>query len=96
MVRNGLRTVIVGAMITIGCLATARAAPIAPSAMTALIGSPAEFVSFWGNPFPFGYAYQRGQCYMHVQEETPKGLAWRRVWICTEPGGRGYGEGGRF
>jgi len=96
MVRNGLRIAIVGALISIGCLTTARAAPIAPSAMTALIGSPAHFVSFWGKPFPFGYRYRPGQCYMHVQEESPQGPVWRRVWVCTEPGGRGYGPGGRF
>jgi hypothetical protein len=96
MVRNGLRMAIVGALIAIGSLATARAAPIAPSAMTAAIGSPADFVSFWALPFPFGYAYRPGQCSMYVQEESPRGLVWRRVWICTEPGGRGYGEGGRF
>jgi hypothetical protein len=96
MVRNSLRTVIVGAMIAFGCFAPASAAPIAPLAMTALIGSRADFVSFWGRPFPYGYAYGPGQCYTYVQEETPQGLVWRRVWICVEKGGLGYGEGGRF
>jgi hypothetical protein len=96
MVRNSLRTVIVGALITIGCLAPASAAPIAPSAVTTQIGAHAYFVSFWGIPFPFGYRYLPGQCYKYEQEETPEGLVWRRVWICTEPGGRGYGGGGRF
>jgi hypothetical protein len=93
MVHNSFRAVIVGALMTIGCLATARAAPIAP---TALIGPPAKFISFYGLPFPFGYAYFPGQCYKYVQVETPKGYAWQRVWICTEPGGRGYGDGARF
>jgi hypothetical protein len=96
MVCNGVRTVIVGALITIGCLAPAGAAPIAPSEMTARIGAHTHSVSFWGLPFPFGYAYRPEQCYKYEQEETPSGLRWRRVWICTEPGGRGYGEGGRF
>ena len=96
MVRNGLRTIIVGALITIGYLAPASAAPIVPSAMTALIGSHADFASFHGLPFPFGYAYRHGQCYIYEQVETPRGLRWRRIWICTESGGLGYGEGGRF
>jgi hypothetical protein len=96
MVRNGVRAVILGAMMTVGCLATAGAAPIAPSAMTALITPAAESVSFWGWPFPFGYRYMPGQCYMRAHVETPRGLVWRRVFICTEPGGRGYGDGGRF
>ena len=96
MVRNSLWTVIFGALITIGYLAPASAAPIAASAKTAQIGAHTDFVSFWGIPFPFGYRYLPGQCYKYEQEETPQGLVWRRVWICTEPGGRGYGQGGRF
>ncbi len=96
MGRNGVRAVILGAMIAIGSVATASAAPIAPSAMTALIVPPTQSVSFWGWPFPFGYRYLPGQCYTRVHAETPRGRTWRRVWICTEPGGRGYGEGGRF
>ncbi len=96
MTRNGLWAVVVGALIMSGCLATARAAPITPTPMTALIGPPVKFVSFWGKPFPFGYAYFPGQCYLHVRVETRKGWVWRRVWICTELGGRGYGEGGRY
>jgi hypothetical protein len=96
MVRYGLRIVIVGALITIGSLATGRASPIAPTALKAPIGSPADLVSYWGKSFPFGYVYRPGQCYMRVQEDTPQGPVWRRVWICTEPGGRGSGPGGRF
>lgn len=96
MVHRGLRAVIVGALMAIGCLATARAAPIAPTAMTALIGPPVTSVSFWGRPFPFGYAYYPRQCYMRVQVETPNGYVRRRVFICTETGARGYGDRGRF
>ena len=98
MVRNGLRTVtvIVGALITIGCLAPASASPIASQAMATTTGSPPDLVSFWGIPFPFGYRYRLGQCYIYKQVETPSGVRWERVWICTEKGGQGYGEGGRF
>lgn len=96
MDRSGLRTAFVGAMMTIGCLGSASAAPVVPGAMAAQISPRAELVSFWARPFPFGYSYTPGQCYKYVPEDTPRGTIWRRVWICTEPGGRGYGEGGRF
>jgi hypothetical protein len=91
MVRYALRSVIAVALITIGCLAAAGAAPIAPTVMTALAGPPAKFVSFWGRAFPSGYAYFPGQCYMYVPVDTPNGPVWRRIWICTESVGRGYG-----
>jgi hypothetical protein len=98
MVHMGLRAVIVGALVSIGSLGVASAAPIAPAAMTALSSPPVKLVSFWGRAFPWGYTYYHGQCYTYVQVETPTGYAWRRVWICTETDGRGYGHGygGRF
>jgi hypothetical protein len=96
MDRMSLRTVIAGALIMVGCLSPASAAPIAASKTTGLIGSHTNLASFWGLPFPYGYAYRPGQCYIYVQEETRRGLRRRRVWVCTERGGLGYGEGGRF
>jgi hypothetical protein len=96
MVSNGLRTVVVFALIVIGCLAPVNAAPIVPSTMATIVGLRADLVTFWGLPFPYGYAYRPGQCYIYQQVETPRGIRWRRVWICTEKGGLGYGEGGRF
>ena len=94
MVHRRFRAVVVGALITIGCLGAAYAAPIAPTAMTALTSSPVESVSFWGRSFPSGSAYYPGQCYATVQEETPTGYVLRRVWICTEPRREGYGYEG--
>lgn len=90
MVRNNVWTGIVGALITVGCLATARAAPVAPIVVAAPLSSPADLASFfWGRPYPYGYAYLPGQCYTQVEEDTPKGPVWRRVWICPgHPGGR--------
>jgi hypothetical protein len=96
MARSDLRTALIGAMIIIGCLSSAGAAPMAPGIMSGQIPPQIEQVSFWARPYPFGYVYTPGQCYIHVPEDTPKGTIWRRVWICTEPGGRGYGEGRRF
>jgi len=97
MVHKSLRAV-VGALMTIGCLGAAYSAPIAPSAMTALSNSPIKLVSFWGRPFPWGYAAYRGQCYTYVPVETPQGQMWRRVWICNDMPGPWYGKGygGRF
>ena len=96
MVHKNLRGVIVGALMTIGCLGVAYAAPIAPAAM--LSSPPIKLVSYWGRPYPYGYIEYRGQCYTYVKVDTPTGPAWQRVWICTETGGRGYGHGygGRF
>jgi hypothetical protein len=98
MVHNGIRAVIVGAVIMIGCLGAAYAAPIAPAAMTELSNPPVKLVSFWGRAFPWGYAYYPGQCYTYIPVDTPTGQVWRRVWICSDTRGPQYGNGyvGRF
>jgi hypothetical protein len=82
MLHTSLRAVIVGALMTVGCLGAAHAAPIAPAAMTTLSHPSVKSVSFWGRPFPWGYRYFPGQCYAQVSEETSTGYVWRRVWIC--------------
>jgi hypothetical protein len=38
--------------------------------------------SFWGEPFPFGYRYQRRQCIRHLLIETPNGPRWTRIFVC--------------
>ena len=93
-----LRAVTVGALMTVGYLGAANAMPIAPMTTTSVGNAAVESVSFWGQPFPYGYTYYRGQCYSYVPVETPTGYAWKRVFICTETNGRGYGHGygGRF
>jgi hypothetical protein len=97
MVRRGAGILILGVLtMMIGALTPGRAAPVVPSALKIPAGASADLVSFWGRPFPYGYAYRRGQCYLYVWEETPRGLLRRRVWLCTEPLGRPYGLGGRF
>ena len=95
MVHQSLRAVIAGALIAIGSLGAAYAAPIAPTAMRAPSSPPVKLVSFWGQPFPYGYRYFHGQCYAEVPVETPTGIVWRRVWVC-ETDHYGYGYGGRF
>jgi hypothetical protein len=96
MIRSGLVTAVVGAVMAVGCLGSATASPAAPSVLALSVQSPVELASFWARPYPFGYRYTPGQCYIHVQEDTPRGPVWKRIWVCTEPGGRGYGEGGHF
>lgn len=98
MAHKSLRPVIVGALMTIGGLGAAYAAPIAPVAITGLNSPSAKLTSYWGRAFPWGYSYYPGQCYSYVQVETPDGWAWRRVWICGEKHTRGFGHGydGRF
>jgi len=98
MIHKRLGAVIVGALMTIGCLGAVHAAPIAPAAIPALSSAPVKLVSFWGRAFPWGYRYYAGQCYTYVPVETSAGPAWRRVWICTDTRGPHYGSGygGRF
>jgi hypothetical protein len=38
--------------------------------------------SFWGEPFPFGYRYQRRQCIRHLLIETPNGPRWTKIFVC--------------
>lgn len=99
MLRKGSWTVLVAAITTSAItpyLSTAQAAPIAPAAIAKQITTPVELASFWGWSFPVGYRYYPEQCYARVAVETPKGVVWKRVWICTEPGGRGLAPGGQF
>lgn len=97
MVHKSLRAVIVGALMTIGCLGAVNAAPIAPTAITALSSPPVKLVSYWGRAFPWGYAYYLDNA-TYVPVESPQGQLWRRVWICTDARGPWYGRGygGRF
>ncbi len=97
MIHNSLRAAAIGALM-VGCLGAAGAAPMAPATITGLSGSSVKLASFWGQPFPFGYAYYQGQCYSYVPVESPTGYVWKRVWICSDHRGRTFGHGydGRF
>jgi hypothetical protein len=43
-----------------------------------------ELASFWGLPFPFGYAYRppNYRCMRHVRVHTRRGWRMKRVWVC--------------
>lgn len=98
MIQNSLSAGIVGALMTVGSLGVANATPVAPLATAALSSPYVKQVSFWGQPFPSGYALYRGQCYSYVAVESPAGYVWKRVYICNDHNGRtfGHGYGGRF
>jgi len=49
---------------------------VAPDLSVALLP-----VSFWGEPFPYGYRGW-GPCIRYVPVETPYGIKWRRVRVC--------------
>jgi hypothetical protein len=60
----------------------AQAAPFARIGQASDLGFDVVQASFWGEPFPFGYRYKRGQCIRYVPVETPYGLQWRRIIVC--------------
>lgn len=96
MLRRGAGILIVAVLTTIiAGLTAGHAAPVVPLALKAPTEASVDRVSFWGRTFPYGYAYRRGQCYLYVWEETPRGIVRHRVWIC-EPLPRPYALGGRF
>ena len=43
-------------------------------------------VTFWGQPFPYGYNWSRERaCTRHLPVETPQGhTSWQRVWVCGD------------
>jgi hypothetical protein len=45
-----------------------------------------EPVTFWGKPYPYGYAYVRPQpkCWVSRRVETPNGWRIEEVWVCGE------------
>jgi hypothetical protein len=65
------------------------AAPAAPHALVAVSGVDVNRVSFFGWPFPYGYAYPPARCFRHVRVDTPEGWYWRTVFVCQK-NGAGY------
>jgi hypothetical protein len=63
----------------------ASAAPISPVNVVKDIGTQVDPASFWGLPFPYGYAYRSGSCVRYVRVQTASGPRWRRVWVCGGP-----------
>ncbi len=79
-----VRKAIFVAALALGAVAgsAASAAPVAPAALGQVVAPQAEQVTFWAHPYPYGYAYSRGQCWRRVHVETRRGWRWKRVWVC--------------
>jgi hypothetical protein len=59
--------------------------PIAASAVGH--GAATKKVTFWGYPFPYRYSWGRARtCTRYVLVETPRGVRYQRIWVCS-PGG---------
>lgn len=58
------------------------AVPAYPVAIGAGVGADVEQASFWGLPFPYGYADLGHRCVRHIRVHTRHGIRWRRVWLC--------------
>ena len=86
MVRRISHIVIIAASFAIGaCLATPSfAAPIHPVELGKGAASALEQASFWGLPYPYGYAYRDNPCVRHVRVQTKAGWRMRRIWVCEE------------
>jgi ABC-type glycerol-3-phosphate transport system substrate-binding protein len=54
----------------------------APGAALAPDASLVQTVTFWGHPYPYGYAYRHDPCVRRVRVETPRGLRWKWVRVC--------------
>ena len=54
----------------------------APGAALPAMKPQVEQVTFWAQPFPYGYRYSRAACYRYVRVETSRGMRTRRVWVC--------------
>jgi hypothetical protein len=75
-------TLVVTASLVTGFAALSRAAPAMPITMGPSMGSDTYRISFWGEPYPYGYAYLHNPCVRYFRIETPRGWRWKREWIC--------------
>jgi hypothetical protein len=54
----------------------------APGAALPAMSSAVEQVSFWAEPFPYGYRYRSSSCVRYVKVATSRGMRTRRIWVC--------------
>ena len=62
--------------------APAGAAPAYPASIDRAIGSQTENTSFWGLPYPYGYAQRSSGCVRYVRVRTASGVRVRKTWVC--------------
>jgi hypothetical protein len=72
---------LVGAVLVAG-MAMASPGNAAPGAALPAFAPMAENVTFWAQPFPYGYRARHSSCVRHVRVKTPDGMRVRRVWVC--------------
>ena len=84
MVRRISHIVIIAASFAIGaCLATpGLRRPFIRLKSAKAAASAIEQASFWGLPYPYGYAYRDNPCVRHCPRPTRAGWRMRRVWVC--------------
>lgn len=48
--------------------------------------APIARVTFWGHPYPYGYAYVHHEsgCLERRRIQTYHGWVWKKVWICPD------------
>jgi len=45
-------------------------------------------ISFWGQPYPYGYAWYvptDDECYKSKRVRTRSGIRIERIWVCGDP-----------
>jgi hypothetical protein len=77
----GVIAVVITVM-SIGLASTTVAAPASPSSLGSVLSSEVEPASFWGLPYPYGYAERPSSCFRHVKVRGRHGVRWKKVWVC--------------
>lgn len=73
------------AIADLGVAATSALAGPISSPASATLASQVQRVTFWGQPYPYGYAVRppgKRACYVWRQVDTPEGWRYERVQIC--------------
>ena len=73
---------VLAAFLASGFTAPSNAAVTMPMALGQSMGNEIDRVSFWGEPYPYGYAYLHNPCIRYFRIETARGWRWKREWVC--------------
>ncbi len=85
MLRNAIFALTAAAGLGVALVSSASAAGLGAGlgALAAAAGeASARPVSFWGEPYPYGYRPRHSRCYQPARVETPYGWRWELVWVC--------------
>jgi hypothetical protein len=81
---NRLLLAAAAAAFVVSASGAALALPVAP--LHAVHTPAVTKVTFWGKPFPYGYAWRARSCSRLVTIETSRGPVTRRVYDCSSDG----------